>query len=115
MAITDFLNTFSIFGIPALVVVIAIVAGVRGIWKSMPDGMIPVVTAIAGIIVAFLIGLIDWQPELAPLVKYILLGLLLGLGGSGLYSQVKKVAGNETVPPGTKVTLPDGSTHIVGD
>lgn len=107
IGIEDFLGKLTLFGIPAVLIVIALVAiarqlGLGGKWT-------PLATVIAGAIVALLLGLVDIVPQVTPFVKYLVAAILLGLAGSGAYSLTKRVAGWETVPPKSVVQRPDGT------
>jgi thiamine transporter ThiT len=102
----DFLDKLSLFGIPAIAVVVAIVALLRMVGLS--GKFTPIATVIAGAVVALMLGLIDVYPQSSVVIKYIVAAILLGLAGSGAYSLSKRLMGWETVPPKSVVQLPSG-------
>jgi len=104
----DFLDKLTLFGVPAIAIVVALVALLRMVGLS--GKFTPIATVIAGFVVALLLGLVDVYPQSSIIVKYIVAAIFLGLAGSGTYSLVKRAMGWETVPPKSVVTMPDGTT-----
>lgn len=107
IGVQDFLDKMTIFGIPGVLLVAALVA--LGRLAGIGDKWIPLMTIVAGAITATLIGLVNLEPQTTEIVRYIVAAVLLGLAGSGGYSLVKKFIGFTTVPPGSKVVYPDGT------
>lgn len=102
----DFLDKLTLFGIPAVAIVVAIVALLRQVGLS--GKFTPIAAVIAGGVVAVMLGVIDVYPNAAPIIKYLVAAIFLGLAGSGAYSLTKRVAGWETVPPKSVVQMPSG-------
>jgi hypothetical protein len=65
--------------------------------------------------VAGALALIDYVPAAAPIIMYILAGLMLGAGAMGLYSGVKALNGFKSVPPGSDVVEPTNKSYTVPD
>lgn len=87
----DFLDTFLLFGLPIAVLVPFIVEGLKKLF--LPDDWAGLAAVVVAAVLVGLVGLINWHPELAPIVRYILGALLLGLSAAGLYSQKKQLTG----------------------
>lgn len=105
--ILDFLSKYSLFGIPALALVVALVAIAK--LFGLPSRWAPVASLVAGGIVSGAIALINFVPPAEPWVRYIALSLLLGLAGVGIHAAIKTVIGRfQFVPPGTAIKTPKG-------
>lgn len=82
--IEQFLSGYTLLGIPALLLVIVLVQGIKSLglraeWATAAAMLI-------GMIVAAAIAMVRFWPPLQPWVEYALLGVLLGLAASGAYS-----------------------------
>jgi hypothetical protein len=108
-AIQAFLDKFSLLGMPALVVVFALVALAKLL--GLPSRWAPIAAVVAGMLVSGAIYLIDLRPAAEPVVRFVTLGLMLGLATIGGHAGIKAVFGRfQQVPPGTVIKTPSGQT-----
>lgn len=88
----DFLNKFLLAGIPLVLLIPFIVAGLKALFPKLKDLGAFVAVGVSSVLVGA-VALVDWKPELDKPVQYVLAALLFaityGLSASGAYSQVK--------------------------
>ena len=110
----EFLARFTLFGLPAIFIVLLLVELYKRIFGP-PSKWYPLISLVSGLIVAGALALIDFVPGAEPVIMYILAGLMLGAGAMGLYSGAKAIQGFKSVPPGTDVVEPTGKAYTVPD
>lgn len=87
----NFLNGLTLLGIPAVVIVPMLVAGLKAL--GLPGRWAGVAALLAGLVVAGMIEAVSAWPGVTPIVRFVVAGLLLGLASSGSYSQFKSMRG----------------------
>jgi hypothetical protein len=108
-SIQAFLDKFSLLGIPAVPLVIALVALTKLL--GLPGRFAPYAAMVWGVLVSAAIYLIDWNPTLQGIIQAVLLALMLGLAAVGLHAGYKAaILHFQTVPPGTVIQTPAGVT-----
>lgn len=96
--ILNFVNGFSLVGIPAIVLLPFLLEGLKRL--GMPTHWTGFVAVGLGLLIALLIGVVEEWPVLEVWVRRAVFGLLLGLAVPGLYSQVQLFRkGNPLEPP----------------
>lgn len=108
--IVEFLKSFTIFGLPGLGVVWALVEVYKRLFPNSPPNRLPYVSTVAGLIVAALMLLIRYMPQVEGIIVYLFVGLMMGLATMGLHSGIKALRGFFTAPPGSTIERPDGVT-----
>ena len=83
---SNFLDGITLLGIPAVILVPLLVQGMKALglpvrWAGL--GAIGV-----GLLVAGLAAAVDAWPDVTPVVRSVIAGVLLGLASMGVYSQV---------------------------
>jgi hypothetical protein len=102
-----FLAKFSLLGIPAVPLVIALVALTKLL--GLPGRFAPYAAMVWGVLISAAIYMIEWRPELQGIIQAILLALMLGLAAVGLHAGFKAaVMRYQQVPPGTVIDTPTG-------
>jgi hypothetical protein len=87
----NFLNGLTLLGVPAVVLVPVLVQGLKAL--GLPARWAGVAALVVGLAVAGMIEAVSAWPGVAPVVRFIVAGLLLGLASSGSYSQFKSIKG----------------------
>ena len=106
-SIQAFLDKFALLGIPAVPLVIGLVALTKLL--GLPGRFAPYAALVWGMLVSAAIYLIEWKPELQGIIQAILLALMLGLSAIGLHAGFKAaVLHFQQVPPGTVISTPTG-------
>jgi hypothetical protein len=110
-AIVKFVSDYSLFGIPAVVLVFAIVALAKLL--GLPSRWAPVAAVIAGLLVATAIQAIAIRPDLQTWILPLVLGLMLGLVTVGAHAAVKSTLMRfQFVPPGTAIKTATGQVDV---
>lgn len=83
----NFLNGIALLGIPAVVLVPALVQGMKAL--GLPVRWAGIAALVAGFGVAGMAEAVQVWPDVTPVVRFVVAGLLLGLASAGAYSQYK--------------------------
>jgi len=86
-AMENFLNGITLLGIPAVVLVPVIVQGLKAL--GLPERWAGPSAIIIGLAVAGIAEAVEAWPGVAPLARFIVAGILLGLASVGTYSQYR--------------------------
>jgi hypothetical protein len=89
----EFLDGLTLLGIPAVVLVPFLVEGLKRL--GLPKRWAGLAALVIGLLVAAAIGSIEAWPQVMPWLKYLVAGLLLGLGSAGVYSQAKELSADK--------------------
>lgn len=93
----DFLNSFALFGMGAVALVIAVVEGVKAVADQIKRPLSPIACVVTAVVVSWvilgMIALDTYMPASEPYVRFTLAGILLPLGAMGLFSGAKNAAG----------------------
>src|SRR5262245_700015 len=106
-SIEAFLQRFSLFGMPAIVLVMGLVALTKLL--GLPGRWAPIAAVIAGFLVSGAILLLQLKPAAEPWIRFVTLALMLGLAAVGLHAGWKAVVMRfQQVPPGTAIRTGEG-------
>lgn len=92
----NFLNGITLLGIPSVVLVPLLVQALKA--AGLPVKWAGVAAIVVGLAVAGLAEAVTAWPQVTPLVRWVVAGLLLGLASSGAYSQYRIARGGTTAP-----------------
>jgi hypothetical protein len=85
----EFLNGLTLTGIPVIILLPAVVGLLKQL--GLRDSWTGVAAAVVGILVAFAIQAVETWPYIEPWVRVVVIGVLLGLGANGVYSQYRHI------------------------
>lgn len=83
------LEDLSLFGVAISALIVLIINWLKE--RGMPGRLAPYVALGLGLLLAGVAGAVDVWPEIAPIVRLVLSGLLIGLGAVGTHSTVKRL------------------------
>jgi hypothetical protein len=110
-AIVQFVTGYSLFGIPAVAFVFAVVALLK--IAGMASRWAPIASIVVGLLTATAIQVIAVRPQYQSFILPIVLGLMLGLVTTGAHSAVKTTLMRfQFVPPGTAIKTPGGQVDV---
>jgi hypothetical protein len=83
----NFLNGITLLGIPSLVLVPLLVQALKA--AGLPVKWAGLAAIVVGLAVAGLAEAVTVWPQVTPVVRWLVAGLLLGLASAGAYSQYR--------------------------
>jgi hypothetical protein len=93
----DFLDNFTLFGMGGVVLVIAVVEGIKAVAQNIGKALTPVATVVICTLVSWgvlaMIEAVNYLPGSEPYVKGALAAILMPLSAMGVYSGIKNAVG----------------------
>lgn len=107
-------NEVALYGISGLMLVTLLVQAAKV--AHMPDKWAPLAALLAGLAVASAVIANEYYPaEVGPWIRLVILALLLGLGGSGLFAQTQSMQStvNQRKAEKAIADAPEGAQTVV--